>query len=155
MCRFWLQGTPFLPCLRGPTDCPQQLPSPSPPAPGQPAGRTRRGQHTLPTRPEINISRETELVLSVFTAKGQAGWWGKGQPEKPHPGPQVSSPAPPQTCCVPLSPSLALCEPPFQARMGRTSLGLGLPTSLTPSQPEASLGVSPWCLMPPLQVRLL
>lgn len=37
-----------------------------------------RPEHTLLTQPEINISRETELVLSVFTAKGQAGLWGAG-----------------------------------------------------------------------------
>lgn len=130
--RFWqagAPGTPFLPCLQGPTDCPQQLPSPSPPAPGQPAGRTRRGQHTRPTRPEINISRETELVLSVFTAKGQAGLGrggggGEGRAEEPHPEPKASSPARPRACCVPLSQPLALSEPTFQ-----TSLGLGLPTA--------------------------
>lgn len=103
-------------CLQGPTDCPQQLPSPSPPAPGQPAGRTCRGQHTLPTRPEINISRETELVLSVFIAKGQAGWWGKGQAEEPHPEPKASSPALPPACCVPPSQPLALSGPSFQVR---------------------------------------
>lgn len=44
----------------------------------------------LPTRPEINISRETELVLSVFTAKGQAGWWGRAS-EAPRPRAQSSS----------------------------------------------------------------
>ena len=76
---------PSWPCLRRPTDCPPRLSSPSPPAPGQPAGRTGRGQRTLPTRPEINISRETELVLSVFTAKGQAV--GGGRPEEPRPVP--------------------------------------------------------------------
>lgn len=115
------QGTPFLPCLRGSTDCPHQLPSPSPPAPGQLAGRTRGGQHTFPTRPEINISRETELVLSVFTAKSQAGGWGKGQAEEPHPEPKASSPALPQAHCVPPSQPLALSEPSFHA------LGLGCP----------------------------
>lgn len=109
------QGMAFQPCLQGPMDCPQQLPSPSPPAPGQPAGRTCRSQHTLPTRPEINISRETELVLSVFTAKGQAGWWGKGQAEEPHSEPKASNPAQPQACCVPLSQPLTLSEPSFQA----------------------------------------
>lgn len=66
------QGTPFLPCLWAPQIAPNSCQAPSPPAPGHPTGRTHRGQHTLPTRPEINISRETELVLSVFTAKGQA-----------------------------------------------------------------------------------
>lgn len=65
--------------LPGPDFRPHRLPpmggcqAPSPPAPGQPAGRTQGGQHTLPTRPEINISQETELVLSVFTAKTRPG----------------------------------------------------------------------------------
>lgn len=123
--RFWLQAgvsghaLPALPS-GGLTDCPQQLPSPSPPAPGQPAGRTCRGQHTLPTRPEINISRETELVLSVFTAKGQAGWWGRGQLEESGPWPTASSPALPQIpfLCARASPSLPLSEPPFQSLKG-------------------------------------
>lgn len=100
---------------------PNSCQAPSPPAPGQPAGRTRRGQHTLPTRPEINISRETELVLSVFTAKGQAGWWGRGQLEESGPWPTASSPALPHIpfLCARASPSLPLSEPPFQSLKGR------------------------------------
>lgn len=108
-------GTPFLALTSGRRRPPHGgCQAPSPPAPGQPAGRPQGGQHTLPTRPEINISRETELVLSVFTAKDQAGWWGRGPPEPPCPGapgicPNTASAPPPR---APLSQSLPLSEPP-------------------------------------------
>lgn len=135
------QGMPFLALPSSPPDCPSRPPSPLTSCP-RPARRKdrRRPAHaphsTLPTRPKINISRETELVLSVFTAKGQAEWGeGRGRPEEPHPalGPTASGPALPQTCCVTLSQSPPLSEPPLQALKG-TSLGLGLPTSLAQLQ---------------------
>lgn len=62
-----LRVRPLLPGLScGPTDCPSWLPRPltSCPSPGPTCRKDRRRPtHTLPTRPEINISRETELVL--------------------------------------------------------------------------------------------
>lgn len=70
----------------GPHRLPLTAAERSPPAPSQPAGRTCGGQRTIPTRSEINISRETELVLPVFTAKDQTRWCGRGQPEELCPG---------------------------------------------------------------------
>lgn len=102
-----LRARPSCPAFGAPQIAPNRCQAPSPPAPGQPAGRTRRGQHTLPTLPEINISRETELVLFVFTAKDQAGWWGRGPLEDSCPWSTASSPALLQPCLLCAQPVLA------------------------------------------------
>lgn len=141
--------------LPGPDFRPHRLPpaggcqAPSPPAPGQPAGRTQGGQHTLPTRPEINISQETELVLSVFTAKDQAGYGGGARLRNPVLGLTASTPTLPRTRCVPLSQSLL-----FWSLHSKSSRGPDLPRpwpAQCPAPPEfvSFLGVSLRYLMPP------
>lgn len=107
-----------------------------PPPPGSQASlqEEQAEARTLPTRPEINISGKRNLSLSVFTAKGQAGWWGRGQPE-----------APVQPWGHSIWPSIGLgllsaletvptsSEPPFQVLEG-TTWGLGCPLGLAQAQ---------------------
>lgn len=101
--------------------------------------------HTLPTRPEINISRETELVLSVFTAQGQAGQWGRGPLEEPH----LWATALAGTASDLLCTSERVPAPLgglLQALEGLLSLGLALPTAWFRLW---FLSCKSWSLLPP------
>lgn len=116
--------------LAQPSGAPQIAPKPPSPPHLLPQASPQEEQaeaSTLPTRPEINISRETELVLSVFTAKGQAGWWGRGQPEAPvQPWGHSTWPSIGLGLLSALETVPTSSEPPFQVLEG-TTRGLGCP----------------------------